>query len=68
MNDFLEKLEISIKEAKNFLRKAELCESVLNAYHEENEFYPYHSKERAACKRASMDLSNALAKLRKAQN
>ena len=27
MNDFLEKLEISIKEAKNFLRKAELCVS-----------------------------------------
>lgn len=48
-------LDVAIEEAKRFIKKAEACKG---------ENYVKSGKPAAACKRASMDLSRALADLR----
>lgn len=50
----------AIKEAKRFIEKAQIA-----AHRVKQETYFSGSKETAAAKRASMDLSNALVKVRK---
>ena len=56
----LQAIGAAISEAKQFLRKAEAAHKALVS--EEESFY--HSKSFAAAKRASMDLTRALAKMR----
>lgn len=69
-----DKLKIAIQEAERFLEKAKLlCElteetrqkSGINATLNRNCFESYHPKESGATKRASMDLTRALADYRK---
>ena len=54
------KIEAASDEALRFIQKASLWISRLKADH-----YIYATKEGAACKRASMDLTRALADLRR---
>ena len=56
-----ETLKVCIEEAERFLKRAKELEA---AYEKDLEFYCYHLKEQAAVKRASMDLTRALADLR----
>lgn len=55
-----ESLKVTIAEAKRFVRLAEIAKLRM-----ENDKYLYQSKETATCKRASMDLTRALAEMRK---
>lgn len=50
----------AIKQAREFLKKAEMAHLALTS--EDESFY--HSKSFAAAKRSSMDLTRALAKMR----
>lgn len=64
MNDpFNERLAEAEKEAKRFLRRAADFRRSLNA--EAQEYWFSSSKERAAVKRSSMDLSRSLSDLRR---
>lgn len=56
-----EKLKATIKEALRFLR---IAEPALERLHTDN-YAKYGSRETGACRRASMDLTRALAELRK---
>ena len=58
------KLGRAILEAKRFLKKANevLARDIAE---ESNKWKPWGTKENAACKRASMDLSRTLSELRK---
>lgn len=55
------KIDHAVSEAKRFLRKAAEAKKRLGI----DEAYHYMYKETAAMKRASMDLTRALAELRK---
>ena len=60
MNDV--KLIAAITEAKRFIKKAELAKQRLS----DDRFAYFGSKETSAARRASMDLTRALADLRRA--
>jgi hypothetical protein len=57
----IKKIEAVIFEAERFLDKADACKKRL----EDDSWAIYGSKESGAMKRASMDLTRALAELRK---
>jgi len=59
----LETLNTAIAEAKRFIKRAE--EAKKRNYNGKGEYIVWLSKESAAAKRASMDLTRALAELRK---
>ena len=54
-------LKTAIAEAERFIS----CAGDAIRHYESDEYAPYHSKPNASAKRASMDLSNALIKVRK---
>ena len=56
----IEKVEEAIYEARRFIDKAELALAKMNS----KKWFCW-SKETAACKRSSLDLTRALAELRK---
>lgn len=56
----IEKVEEAIYEARRFIDKANLARQLM-----ETKKYWFMSKETAACRRASMDLTRSLAELRK---
>jgi len=61
-----EGLQTAIAEAKRFLEKAKELEQSFKKYPEQTWYHaPQYSVKSAACKRASMDLTRALARLRK---
>jgi len=59
----LETLNTAIAEAKRFIKRAEAAKK--RNYKGNGEYVLWFSKESAAAKRASMDLTRALAELRK---
>jgi hypothetical protein len=59
----LKEIECAILEAKSFVKKATAAHVALT---DKAESF-YHSKTFAAAKRASLDLTNALAKMRKSR-
>ncbi len=56
----IEKVEEAIYEARRFIKKAELAVERVGSSK-----YFYCSKETAACRRSSMDLTRSLAELKK---
>ncbi len=60
----IEKLQIALKEADRFRIKARIALSKLQGHGKYS--YPYPCKERAAARRASLDLTRCLADLRRA--
>lgn len=59
-------LEVSISEAHRFLSKAQALESLFKKYPDQTWYHaPKYAVVSAACKRASMDLTRALAEIRK---
>jgi hypothetical protein len=62
----IDKLNIAIAEANRFLKAAKLAQvRIWEIKAREGEYAVVVSKETAACRRASMDLTRALAELRK---
>ena len=59
-SDKLNNIKAAIKQARDFIKKAELAHLALGSGDESS----YHSKSFAAAKRSSMDLTRALAKMR----
>ena len=59
----LRDIECAILEAKSFVKKAEAAHVALTS---KTELF-HHSKSFASAKRASMDLTNALTKMRKSR-
>jgi len=57
----IEHVKAVIRETKRFLAAAQLAEKRLT----EDDMAKFGSKETAACRRASMDLTRALAELRR---
>lgn len=59
----LETLNTAIAEARRFIKRAEAAKK--RNYNGKGEYILWCSKESAACKRSSMDLTRALAEMRK---
>ncbi|MDD4390233.1 MAG: hypothetical protein PHW03_05455 [Eubacteriales bacterium] len=55
----------AIKEAERFIQKAKKVKQMTFSNGEKSTVYTEYGSESAACKRASMDLTKALAKMRK---
>ena len=65
-NEFDIKMEVAEKEAMRFLEKVKAYKES-DCYYKNNDGYSfYQSKDRAAVKRSSMDLTRSLAEIRKA--
>lgn len=62
----IEEIENCVEVAQRFVMSAIKAKQAIKAIHKEHsEFYPISSKDVASCKRASFDLTRALAELRK---
>ena len=62
----MEKLDAAISEAERFLNKAKKCKKTRTPNHFDKSIFYFGSKESSAVKRSSMDLTRALADLRRA--
>ena len=61
----IKKIEDAMVEANRFLVSADQAKKTIEAIkREHSKFYPVVSKDVASCKRASLDLTRALAKMR----
>ena len=62
----IETIDVAIKEAERFLKKAKECKKAATKSRTNAFVWYFSGKETASMKRSSMDLSRALADLRRA--